>query len=660
MTNIFLSVLAGSISVGLITVVLIALTPFLDKRYAAKWKYWIWLFLAVRLLLPFSGTDIRSAMQPLQQEKTQQTAQTQQNNTPIPPREPARVTVELPVQMTAPITVPSKGNRIQTTLLNATVLLWAAGGICFIGFHLISYIRYKRQLLKTGAVIKDNRILCQLVQLKQELAIRRSVLPIEAADAASPMMLGFFRAVLVLPSTEYSAEELYFILKHELVHLKRGDVNMKLLLTAANAVHWFNPLIWLMRKEAAVDMELSCDERVTQGADYAQKKAYTETLLSTLHKQCTKRTVLSTQFYGGKKVMKKRFQNILRKNAKKNGVGILLFVILLTIGMGMLIGCTAASEPAPKATKQSEEKEELPTDTLSETEPSESQGSVTADADVPDIVLEEAQAWTVEEYEYSKRIRPGNHYIDWRIESLAHCYTYEDFQGMVLQVYRMNIEFLSEQPEDVFLVGGMTMTEDGWVVPNYPNSRYLIFRQDGDTLTFLTRMFENDCEAGDETFTHDLEHRLALAEQPRETPTLTFSQEGELCTLPATLIEGNGYTFYQPDGEWYPCDFENWEDFEEEWKPYLYDAWTAWNNEDVRFCIVRFEGRTLDEVQKELQDKGYVKIDDRMLRQDGDTIYSVELKPAGTDTWAICSCYPVDAQEGYGMQIHAIAETFAE
>lgn len=657
MTNIFLSVLAGSISIGLITVVLLAGTPFLNKRYAAKWKYWIWLFLAVRLLLPFSGTQVRIALQALQQEKTQQTVQAQQNNTPIPPRAPARVTVRLPAQMTAPITVPSKGSSIQTTLLNATMLLWAAGGICFIGFHLISYMRYKRQLLKTGVVIKDSRILCQLMQLKQELAIRRSVLPIEAADAASPMMLGFFHAVLVLPSTEYSAEELYFILKHELVHLKRGDVNMKLLLTTANAVHWFNPLIWLMRKEATVDMELSCDERVTQGADLAQRKAYTETLFSTLHRQCTKRTVLSTQFYGGKKVMKKRFQNILRKNAKKNGAAILSLVILFTIGTGTLIGCSVADKTASETQNRTDAPEKSPIDTLVETVPTDSNRSVMHDIELPDIVLEEAQAWTVEEYEYAVRERPGNHYTDWRIESLAHCYTYEDFQGMVLQVYRMNIEFLSEQPEDVFLVGGMTITEDGWVVPNYANSRYLIFRQDGEGLTLLTRMFENDCEAGDETFTHDLERRLAQG-QP-ETPTMTFSQEGEINEVPAVMVEGDGYTLYLPDGDWYSSDFENWEDVDEEWKARIYDAWTAWNNENVRFWIARLEGKSLDEAQKELSDEGYAVVDDRMLRQDGDTIYCVELKKAETDTWCICSRYPVDAQEGYGMQIHAIAETFA-
>ncbi len=278
------------------------------------------------------------------------------------------------------------------------------------------------------------------------------------------------------------------------------------------------------------------------------------------------------------------------------------------------------------------------------------------DIELPDIVLEEAQAWTVEEYEYAVRESPGNHYIDWRIESLAHCYTYEDFQGMVLQVYRMNIEFLSEQPEDVFLVGGMTITEDGWVVPNYADSRYLIFRQDGEELTLLTRMFENDCFAGDETFTLDLERRLAQG-QP-ETPTMIFSQEGEINEVPAVMVEGNGYTLYLPDGEWYPSDFENWEDVDEEWKARIDDASTAWNNEDVRFWITRLEGKSLDEAQTELSDEGYAVINDRMLRQDGDTIYCVELKAGQTDTWCIFSRYPIDAQEGYGMQIHAIADTF--
>lgn len=320
-----------------------------------------------------------------------------------------------------------------------------------------------------------------------------------------------------------------------------------------------------------------------------------------------------------------------------------LIVIFLAIGLGTLTGCTAG-DGQPTDTPIEMSAAELETDTV--------------DAGIPDIVQEEAQTWTKEEYEYCKRVSPGSEYSDWKIESIAHCYTYEDFDGMTLQVYRMNIMFLSRAKDSVILAGGMSMTEDGWVVPDYPNSRYLVFRQDGEVLTFLTRMFENDCEAGDDTFTHDLEHLLMLAELPQEVPTLTYSQEGELQTVPAVMMEENGYTFYLPDGGWYPCDFENWEDIDEKEKAYIYDAWTAWNNENVRFWTVRLEGKSSDEVKKELQDKGYTVLGDRMLRQDGETVYCVELKESKTDTWCVCSRYPIDSEEGYGAQIHAIAETF--
>lgn len=59
-----------------------------------------------------------------------------------------------------------------------------------------------------------------------------------------------------------------------------------------------------MQKEAVVDMELSCDEKVILKTAFAVRKAYTETLLSTFNKQHKKGVFLTTQFYGGKEIMK--------------------------------------------------------------------------------------------------------------------------------------------------------------------------------------------------------------------------------------------------------------------------------------------------------------------------------------------------------------------
>lgn len=145
-----------------------------------------------------------------------------------------------------------------------------------------------------------------------------------------PVVIGFLKPMLVLPNCDYSGEELFFVLKHELIHIKRRDINFKLLFVISNALHWFNPLIYIMQKEAVVDIELSCDEKVIQQTTYAVRKAYTETLLSTFSKQHKRETFLTTQFYAGKKIMKKRFKNILTKSPKKNGLLLCICAIYIT------------------------------------------------------------------------------------------------------------------------------------------------------------------------------------------------------------------------------------------------------------------------------------------------------------------------------------------
>ena len=346
MTNVFLSFLEISIPISFIIVVLLLLTPFLNKRYAAKWKYWIWIVLALRLLIPFGGNGGQSVANLQPQGETLTSSESEKK----PPDALAdgiargRVIVEIPAQMTAPIVIQPEKVGSNISMLDIIVLVWMLGSLLFISVHLVSYFHYKHQILKKGKIIKNHDVLRLLLKLKHELHINCTVSVIEYQEAASPLLIGFFNHILVLPNEQYNSEELFFILKHELVHLKRGDIYLKLLFAVANAVHWFNPLIWIMQKEAAVDMELSCDERVTQGTDYATRKAYTETLLSTLHKQSAKKTVLSTGFYGGKQIMKKRFKNILAKKGKKNGVTVLICIIMLAVSMGTLVGCSILKE----------------------------------------------------------------------------------------------------------------------------------------------------------------------------------------------------------------------------------------------------------------------------------------------------------------------------
>lgn len=50
--NILLSVVEVSVSTGVIVLILLLSAPFFHRRYAARWRYYIWIALAVRLVVP--------------------------------------------------------------------------------------------------------------------------------------------------------------------------------------------------------------------------------------------------------------------------------------------------------------------------------------------------------------------------------------------------------------------------------------------------------------------------------------------------------------------------------------------------------------------------------------------------------------------------------
>lgn len=339
--TLFLAVLEISLTASPIVVLFVLWAPHINKRYAAKWKYWIWIILALRLLIHFGKSapvspvviDIPSQVTtPLMSHDAAESVLTlgEQVEVSDMPGEEAELSGK----------VRPKRMSVDISLLDLIAVVWLLGGLSILSVHGLGYAHFKGRIIQNGESAKDEVILCELQQLAEELQIRRKIGIIRYSQAASPLIIGFIHPILVIPDETYSQEELYFILKHELVHLKRHDTYYKLLLLVVNALHWFNPIVWFMRKEATVDMELSCDENVIWGMNLESRKAYVGTLLSALDRQYAWGTFLTTQFYGGKQVMEKRFKNILMGAKKKNGFSLVVCVAVLTLALGSLMGCS--------------------------------------------------------------------------------------------------------------------------------------------------------------------------------------------------------------------------------------------------------------------------------------------------------------------------------
>jgi len=97
---------------------------------------------------------------------------------------------------------------------------------------------------------------------------------------------------------------------------------------------------------------------------------------------------------------------------------------------------------------------------------------------------------------------------NWRIDDLEQVYYYAE-SGIVL--YRVNWAVHVTDPENVMLVGGMSISGDNWLTDHYPNAYYLVFEDRSGTMSdlrYVTSMFSNDSYPGESIFNEDLNRRL--------------------------------------------------------------------------------------------------------------------------------------------------------
>lgn len=77
---------------------------------------------------------------------------------------------------------------------------------------------------------------------------------------SSPLLLGFFRPCIMLPTDDLSDSDFQYTILHELIHFKQQDIIYKWLFQIILCLHWFNQIIYLMGQEINRACKLACDE----------------------------------------------------------------------------------------------------------------------------------------------------------------------------------------------------------------------------------------------------------------------------------------------------------------------------------------------------------------------------------------------------------------
>ena len=342
METFLLNLLKTSLLGSLAVLTMLALKPLWRERYRAKTRCWLWLALALFLLFPvdfsvknapvqaappkdytlFVGTDKTTVMATdnLFGDMAESSGQT--------PTEVRDAIIERPV---------TNPEQKTTRYIPVTALLFGgylAGAAAFLLYQGGCYVHFRRTVRRWKRDVARADYAAMLSDTARDLGVSAPEM-IVCEAVTTPAVTGLFRPRLLLPHERYDVQELRYILRHELCHLKRRDMLFKLVLLAANAMHWFNPIVYLMLRQADEDIELACDSAATDDLDRAERAAYSRTLLAAV--QSNVRALPATTCFGSTvERLKRRITNVLGAQ-KKRGLGVVALVLALTLTAGCAV-----------------------------------------------------------------------------------------------------------------------------------------------------------------------------------------------------------------------------------------------------------------------------------------------------------------------------------
>ena len=171
-----------------------------------------------------------------------------------------------------------EGNFSVSSLL---LLVWAVGSILLFAQFLIRYHQGKRKIDRLPK--QGNQVLQEVLDELQRGKKRH--IPVQVlccSGLSTPCGIGLFRRQILLPSQEYTEEELFHILRHELQHFQTCDLLVKWMIRVFQCLFWWNPLVYLLGKDLDQVLEIKCDLSVTKGYTKKETVTYMRTIKSQL------------------------------------------------------------------------------------------------------------------------------------------------------------------------------------------------------------------------------------------------------------------------------------------------------------------------------------------------------------------------------------------
>ncbi len=349
---------------SVLILVLLLADILLRRKVRAVFRYWLWMLIFVKLVLPTSLSSPVSIGQvigePVAAIKITVAAQAPadeirdgQYYSPLADIviAPQELPFALPVHsgQVAPA-VDSTGPTVSLTWQGGVFLLWLVVVLAMFllllqrAFFVFGLVR---QAKEANGLMKDMLRFCgREIGVKGEVGLKVS------PNATSPAVCGLFRPVILLPhgiGSNLGSSQFRTVLMHELAHIRRGDLWVNLLQTLLQIAYFYNPLLWVANWVIRRVREQAVDEAV-QVAMGEKAGLYPETLLN-VARLAFERPALSLRLIGvveSKSALTGRINRMLNRPVPRSAkLGIIGLAVVCLIG-AILVPMAKASSRRPE------------------------------------------------------------------------------------------------------------------------------------------------------------------------------------------------------------------------------------------------------------------------------------------------------------------------
>lgn len=162
--------------------------------------------------------------------------------------------------------------------------------------------------------------------IAREMGLRGKPRIMVKHDLARPLLVGVARPTILIPP-DLDATDLRMVLAHEMAHIRRRDLQYGWLVVILEALFFFHPVTWILKRELRMAQEIACDA-LAMKTSQTSLGAYGRMLLTMTISGSRRELALTAQMAGTYSTLKQRIVRLQQSERRLKPQSVLALGLL--------------------------------------------------------------------------------------------------------------------------------------------------------------------------------------------------------------------------------------------------------------------------------------------------------------------------------------------